>query len=209
MQNQRAAVSLRLSDPDFQASLVNKSITLSMGLFAVVIVLIIHDAYVWLNPPMPKYFFVDGRNPPRPVVALNSPIVSDAELLNWTVSSILAPFNVNYHDYPVEFGAARQKFSEAGWVSWGLSYKKSGNFAAMLEGRLLCYAQAQRSAVITEPTMVNGALADRIQVPIVQTCENTQMNNSQKMMLTALVVRTNLETHPDGLMVEQLVATAL
>lgn len=209
MQNQRAAVSHRLSDPDFQASLVNKSISLSMGLFAVLIAFIVHDIYVWLNPPAQKYFFVDGRNPPRPVVALNSPIVNDAELLNWTVSSILGPYNVNYHDYPVQFSMARQKFSDSGWKSFGLSYKNSGNFNAMLEGRLVCYAQAQRAAVINEATIINGALADRIQVPIVQTCENTQMNNSQKMMLTALVVRTNSEAHADGLMVEQLVANPL
>jgi intracellular multiplication protein IcmL len=208
MQNQHAAVSRRLSDPDFQAALVNKSISLSIGLFAVVIAFAIHDVYVWLNPPTSKYFFVDGKNPPHPVAALNSPIVNDAELLNWTVRSLLAVYNVNYHDYPVEFSTARQKFSDSGWRSFGVSYKSSGNFNAMLEGRLLCFAQAQRSAVITESTIFNGALADRIQVPIVQTCENTNMNNSQKMMLTALVVRTNAETHPDGLMIEQLVATA-
>jgi intracellular multiplication protein IcmL len=209
MKNKPAAVSLRLSDPDFQAALVNKSISLSMGLFAVVIAFIVHDTYVWLNPPLPKYFFVDGRNPPRPVVALNSPVVNDAELLNWTVAGILSVYNVNYHDYPVEFSTARQKFSDNGWKSFGSAYRNSGNFDAMLKGRLLCYAQAQRSAIIKEATFFNGALADRIEVPIVQTCENTQMANSEKMMLRALVVRTNSENHPDGLMIEQLVATAL
>ncbi len=45
-----------------------------------------------------------------------------------------------------------------------------------------------------------------MQVPIVQTCQNSQQANTQKLMVTALVVRTNEEDHPDGLAVEQLVA---
>jgi intracellular multiplication protein IcmL len=64
MENQRAAVARKLSDPDFQASLVNKSLGLVMGLCVLLTAFVLHDAYIWANPPTPKYFIVDGEHAP-------------------------------------------------------------------------------------------------------------------------------------------------
>jgi len=208
MQNQRAAVSRRLSDPDFQASLVNRCLALVTGMAILVAAFAVHDAWVWTHPPQPRYFLVDGKNPPHPVVGLDSPIVDDAELLEWTVRAALAPYNVNYHDYPQQLNTASRRFSVRGWNTFANSYIQYGNFAKMKQARLLCYAQAQRAAVIRQSTMVNGALGYYIQFPIVQTCENTNEASTQNMMLTVLVVRTNSDDHPDGLVIQQLVATA-
>ena len=57
-------------------------------------------------------------------------------------------------------------------------------------------------------TVVDGALAYEVQFPLVQTCQNTQQQNTQNLMVTAMVVRTNSDDHPDGLAVDQLVASA-
>jgi intracellular multiplication protein IcmL len=53
---------------------------------------------------------------------------------------------------------------------------------------------------------VQGALAYRIQVPIVQTCENVNQTSTNNLLVTALVIRTNGDDHPDGLAIDQLVA---
>ncbi|WPP02820.1 DotI/IcmL/TraM family protein [Methylocella tundrae] len=198
----------KLSDPDFQASLVNRSLGLVTGLSVLLGAFVIHDAWIWTHPPTPKYFIVDGKSAPRAMTAVDSPIVNDAELLDWTVKAVLAPYNVNYHDYPLELNTAGRRFTTNGWSTFAGSYIKSGNFEAMKKGMLLCFAQAQRSAVIVDSKIVGGALAYRVQVPIVQTCQNTNEANTQRMMLTALVVRTNAEDHPEGLQIEQLVAVA-
>ena len=208
MQNEHAAVMRRLSDPDFQASLVNRSLSLVLGLSLVVVVQAIVIVYMWTHPPIPRFFFVDGKHAPVPATPLDSPIVDDHQLLDWTVTAVLAPYNVNYHDYPVQLNASGRKFTPTGWASFAGSYINGGNFEAMKKAMLLCYAQAQRAAVISEATVINGALAYRIQFPIVQTCQNSQQQNTQKLMMTALVMRTNVEDHPDGLAIEQLVAVA-
>ena len=208
MENQRAAVTRKLSDPDFQASLVGKCLGLVMGLSVLLVAFVIHDAYIWAHPPTPKYFIVDGKNPPRPVVALDSPIVSDTELLDWTVKWAAAPYNVNYHDYPEELNAAGRHFTLPGWRTFAESYIKSGNYEAMKQGMMLCFAQPQKAALIVDTKMIGGALAYRVQFPIIQSCQNSQQINTQKMMLTALVVRTNDEDHRDGIAIDQLVAEA-
>jgi intracellular multiplication protein IcmL len=206
MANHPTAVSRRLTDPDFQARLVSRSLLLSTVMTVLLGVSLAHDAWVWLYPPPPKYFFVDGRTPPRPAVALDSPIVDDAQLLEWTSRAVQAPYNVNYHDYPEQLNTAGRRFTSEGWASFAGTYIRSGNYAQMKTARLLCYAQAQRAAIIRQTKMLSGRLAYEIQLPIVQTCQNSQQESTQRVMLTALVVRTDAQDHPDGLAVHQLVA---
>lgn len=207
MQNQDNAVSRRLSDPDFQAKLVTRCIGLAMGCVALVGVSLVHDAYVWMNPPQPKYFRIDGRTPPQPLVALDSPIVDDTELLQWTVKAVLAPYSVNYHDYPEQLNTAGRRFLPEAWNSFAKTYIATGNLEAMKRERLLCYAQQQRAAIIRATRVMDGRLAYDVQFPIVQTCQNTRQEITSRLMTTALVVRTEVDAeHPDGLAVGQLVA---
>ena len=50
MRNHHAAVTRRLSDPDFQAALVNRCLALTLGIGVLLGISLIHDAYVWMNP---------------------------------------------------------------------------------------------------------------------------------------------------------------
>ena len=144
MRNHHAAVTRRLSDPDFQGSLVTKCLALTLGMGALLAVSLIHDAYVWMNPIEPRYFFVDGKNPPRPALALDSPIVDDTELLEWTVKAVLAPYNVDYFNYPVELNTASRRFTVKGWNTFASSYIAQGNFDELKRAPIMPCAVAAR-----------------------------------------------------------------
>jgi intracellular multiplication protein IcmL len=206
MRNQTAAVTRRLSDPDFQGTLVTCCLMLTLAMGAILAVSLLHDAWVWTHPVPPRYFFTDGKHAPRQVVALDSPIVDDSELLDWSVKAILAPYNVDYYNYPVELNTASRRFTLRGWNTFAGSFINRGNFDELKRARLLCHAQAQRAAVIHQTSFAQGALAYQIQVPIVQTCENVNQTSTNDLMITALVIRTNDDDHPDGLAIDQLVA---
>ena len=207
MRNQKAAIAERLSDPDFQGKLVNRCIGLTMVMAGLVSVSLLHDAYQWTHPVLPRYFFVDGKHAPRAAVALDSPIVDDPELLDWTVKSVLAPYNVDYYNYPVELNTASRRFTLRGWNTFAQSFISQGNFEELKRARLLCHAQSQRAAVIHQTSFVQGALAYQIQFPMTQTCENANQTSSNNMVVTAMVIRTNDDDHPDGLAIDQLVAS--
>ena len=76
----------------------------------------------------------------------------------------------------------------------------------MKRARLLCHAQSQRAAVIHQTSYKEGALAYEVQVPIMQTCENVNQTSANNLLVTASVLRINSDDHPDGLVVNQLVA---
>jgi len=61
--------------------------------------------------------------------------------------------------------------------------------------------------VIHQTSFVAGRLAYQIQFPMMQTCENVNQTSSNSLMMTALVIRTNDDDHPDGLAIDQLVAS--
>lgn len=206
MQNEKAAVSRRLSDPDFQGRLVQTLLGLCIAMSIVTVTAMAYSLWLQSRPIQTRYFFVDGRNPPRPAVALSSPIVDDTQLREWTVRSVLAVYNVNYHDYAEQLNTAGRRFTQNGWNSFATSYIQSGNFDAMKRARMLCSAESQRAAVIRETTVVNGRLAYTVQFPILQTCENTQQSSPNNLMITATVIRTDDIDKPDGLAIDQLVA---
>lgn len=207
MKNAHAAVTRRLSDPDFQGALVTKCLGLTLGLGALLAVSLIHDAYVWMNPVKPIFFISDGKGFTRPLTPVDSPIIGDTELLEWTVQAAVAPYNVDYFNYAKELNTASRRFTVRGWNTFASSYVGQGNFDELKRARLLCHAQSQRAAVIHQTSYVQNALAYQVQVPIVQTCENVNQTSTNNLMVTALVVRTNAEDHPDGLAIDQLVAT--
>ena len=103
------------------------------------------------------------------------------QLLDWTVRAILARLQrelsrlsgATEHREP-EVHAERVEFIRD-------KLHQGGNYEAMKKGMLLCFAQAQRAAVITEAKVVDGALAYRIQVPILQTCQNSQQQSTQNL----------------------------
>ena len=168
---------------------------------------LIHDAYIWMNPVKPLFFISDGKGFTRPLTPVDSPIIGDTELLEWTVQAAVAPYNVDYFNYAKELNTASRRFTVRGWNTFASSYVGQGNFDELKRARLLCHAQSQRAAVIHQTSYVQNALAYQVQVPIVQTCENVNQTSTNNLMVTALVVRTNAEDHPDGLAIDQLVAT--
>lgn len=206
MKNQPAAIQRRLSDPDYLGKLFGRSLTLNLGLGLAVAAFVAKDLYTYAHPTPPRYFRVDGQSPPRPMVALDSPIVDDTELLQWTVKAVLAPYNVNYHDYPTQLNDAGRRFSVEGWNSWASSYMRGKNLDALKTGRMLCYAVATRAPLINKPSVTAGRLTYEIQFPMVQTCQNTQQENTSNMVMVATVKRIDSPDYPDGLVVDRLVA---
>ena len=207
MANQSAAITRRLSDPDFQGQLVSRCLLLTSVMAGLLAVSLVHDAWMWVHPPQPKFYIVDGKGPPREVRGLDSPVLDDAELLDWTVKAALAPYDIDYYNYPILLNTASRRFTVRGWNTFAASFIDKGNFDEIKRARLLCHAQAQRAALIHQSSYVEGALAYQIQVPIVQTCENVNQVSTNFLMINALVVRTNADDHPDGLVIDQMVAS--
>ena len=58
------------------------------------------------TPSRPLFFISDGKGFTRPLTPVDSPIIDDTELLEWTVQAAVAPYNVDYFNYAKELNTA-------------------------------------------------------------------------------------------------------
>lgn len=209
MKARSAAITRRLTDPDFQGVVIDRSLLLNIVLGGAVAIFAFHDAWVWTHRPQPLYFYVDGQNAPRSAMPLTSPMLGQDQLLSWAIRWSLAPYNINYRDYPVQLNTAGRHYSLNGWNSFAKSFISQGNLAKLKQAKLLCYAQPVRAATVKAQIVVDGHARYVVQFPFIQTCENVNQQNTQTLMATATIDRVDDTDHPDGLAIEQLVAAPM
>jgi len=205
MKIRNAAVLRRLDDPEFQGVVVDRSLLLNMVLATALAAFTLHDAYIWTHSPKPLFFFVDGQNAPRPAVPLTSPILGQDQLLSWAVKWSIAPYNINYRDFPQQLNVAGAHYTLDGWNTFAHSFIQAGNLAKLRSAKLLCYAQPTRAATVRAQSIVDGHSRYVVQFPFIQTCENVNQQNTQMLMATATIDRVEDLDHRDGLAIQQLV----
>jgi intracellular multiplication protein IcmL len=202
--NQTAAVNRKVSDPEFAQRLLRRSFIVN-AVQAVAIAGLIGDiGWRDTHPPPAHYFYTDGHGTPREVYPLDYPVMGDAEVEVWTVSSIVAVYTIDFQNYRQQLSMASHHFTVEGWNSFGAAFVNSGNLAKLKGARLVASAQPQRAAVIVHKTVIGDRLTWDIQFPLLVTYENENETHTEHLMVTALVVRTSEADHPDGVAIEQV-----
>lgn len=204
MNNHPQAVSRKLSDPDFMQSLTRRSFMIQT-VMAVVISGLVGDR-IWIahHPPQPQFFYTDGKGTPYEIKSLSVPVMSDADVLTWTVQSIVAAYSINFHEYRDQLSRAATHFTVDGWNSFGTAFLKTGNLDEIKRARLLAFAQPERAATIRERPVIDGRLTYRIELPLIVTYQNDNQSNIQHLLVTVLVVRDVVTSHPDGIAIDQI-----
>ena len=204
MKNQSTAVARKLSDPDFNQMLLRRSFMVQ-GVMGLAIVGLVADR-IWAShhPPTPHYFYTDGKGTPYEIAPLDAPVMSDADLLIWTVSSVVAAYTVNFKEYRAQLTKAAAHFTIRGWNSFGAAFIQTGNFEEMKRARLVTTAQPERAATIRDRAVIGDRLTYKVELPLIVTYENENSANSAHLMVTLLVVRAIETTHPDGVAIDQI-----
>jgi len=172
---------------------------------AVVIVALVAD-HIWIahHPPIERFFYTDGKGTPYEITPLDQPVMSEAELLMWTVKSITAAYNVNFSEYREQLTRAAAHFTVRGWNAFGAEYIRSLNFEKMKEARLVVTAVPDRAPTIRDQAVIDGKKTYKIEAPIVVTYENENGHRDQRLLVTVIVVRVPVADHPDGIAIDQI-----
>ena len=206
MKNQTAAVGRRLSDPEFSQKLLRRSFLTNTILTGAVAALIGDRMWVDHHPPRPHYFYTDGKGTPREVYPLDHPVMSDSDLILWTVSSVCAVFAVNFKDYRTQLNKASEHFTDRGWVAYAVAFKTVGNFDRIKQSRLIGSAVPEKAPLINSQGVVGDVYTYKVEVPLVVSYENDNVTNAQRLIVSVVVIRTIAPDHPDGIAIDQITA---
>jgi len=204
MSNHSAAVSRKLTDPDFIMKLLRRSFLILVA-NAVVIAALVAD-HIWIahHPPIERFFYTDGKGTPYEITPLDQPVMSEAELLMWTVKSITAAYDVNFAEYREQLSRAAAHFTVRGWNAFGVEYLRTGNFEKMKQARMVVTAVPERAPTIRAQAVIDGKQTYKIEAPIVVTYENENEHKDQRLLVTVIVVRVPVADHSDGVAIDQI-----
>ncbi len=203
MNNHPAAVSRRLTDPDFMQKLLRRSF-LTESVMALAIAGLVGDR-IWRDhhPPPERFFYTDGKGTPYEIAALDAPVMSDADLLTWTLRSVVAAYSVNFAEYPDQLSRAAAHFTTSGWNGFGAAFVTTGNFEKIKRARLTVTAQPEKTAIISDQQVIGGRRTYKVELPLLVTYMNENQTTPQHLNVTAIVVRVPVMDHPDGIAIDQ------
>lgn len=206
MKNQAAAVARKLSEPEFQQRMLRRSFLNNTVLAGALLALVGDRLWRDHHPSTPHYFYTDGKGTPREVYPLDHPVMSDSDLIIWTVGSVAAVFSINFKDYRTQLNHAAEHFTDNGWVAFGNAFKSVGNLEKIKIARLVGSATPERSAVIHSQGVVGNLYTYKIEIPMIVAFENDNVNNdNQHVIVSVVVIRTIAPDHPDGIAIDQIV----
>lgn len=146
----------------------------------------------------------DGR-----VIALTplaDPVMTQAALLNWVVTAVTEAFTLGFHDYRLRAGQVREYFTEDGYAGYTAQLERSRMLERIREFRQVTSAVARGAPVITNATIWQGRAVWTVETPILLTFHAGNREESEKLVVTVLVMRVNREERPSGIGIQQLVA---
>ena len=164
-------------------------------------------AYTASHPPEPLYFFTDSRANLIQDTPLTQPVLSDAELMEFTANAILAVYNFDYKHYRATLSReASPSFTVAGWNGAVTAIERTRNLDEIKASAMVVSATPAGSPMIQSVVLVGDHLSWTIRLPIRVTYSNLKVDRLMDLDVTAVVVRVPTAFHPNGMAVDSFVA---
>ena len=164
-------------------------------------------AYTASHPPEPLYFFTDCHANLVQDTPLSQPVMSDADLMEFTANSVLAVYNFDYEHYRQTLSReASPNFTVDGWNGVVTAIERTRNLDEIKASSMVVSAKPLDSPVIQGSGLAGDHLAWTIRLPIHVTYSNLKERRHMDLVVTATVVRVPTAFHPNGMAVDSFVA---
>lgn len=164
-------------------------------------------AYTASHPPEPLYFFTDSHANLVQDTPLSQPVMSDADLMEFTANSVLAVYNFDYEHYRQTLSReASPNFTVDGWNGVVTAIERTRNLDEIKASSMVVSAKPLDSPAIQSSGLAGDHLAWSIRLPIHVTYSNLKERRHMDLVVTAVVVRVPTAFHPNGIAVDSFVA---
>ena len=183
-----------------------------VGLFNVVgsfvlMVLVLGHIYLAHHLPEPPYRFTDSHANLVEATPLNRPVMSDADLMDFAVRSILAVYNVNYvYGRETLLRKSNPNFTASGWEGV-VAAVEATHILEEIEARSISVSAIKlEGTAIKKWAGVRDHLTWSVQVPIRVSYSNTNDGRPVDLVITATVMRVPTALYPKGIAIDSFVA---
>ena len=207
-QKEGGAELVRFRNDFYRDEYKNKAAILRVGALALLASVLLNGALGWaLVHKRPVYFAATNDGRILPLVPLSRPAMEDRSVVSWATSVATSAYSYDFVNWRNALSGLSPDFTKEGFASFIGSLKASGNLKLVSDNRMVASAVPTEAGVIVAKGLLKGVYVWKIQVPILVTYQAAKSSVSQNLLVTLLVVRRSVLSHPKGLAVAQFLAT--
>jgi intracellular multiplication protein IcmL len=162
---------------------------------------------IHVNQPENRYFATteDGRL--IPMVALNEPNLSTPALMSWVAQACTEVMTFGFNDYRRRLQEASRNFTRRGWESFTQALQRSRIIEMVETNQQVVTAAPQGAPILESEGLVNGRYQWVVQLPLVVTYQSGARTKSDNLLVSVVVVRVPRLESPNGVGIEQWIAS--
>ena len=205
-ENPAALESILRNARTFEAS--NKILLrVSMFLGLTTFVLGVAVAYLATSRPEPRYFATTTEGQLLPLVPLDKPHQSAAEVTNFAVKAVTTSLTYDFANYRADFNRALQYFTKpAGWNEFVDAVQKSQMLELVQAKRLNTTAVANNAVIVREGINARGVYEWVVQMPVRVTYQSASETTGQNFLLTVNIERLQTYESPYAMAISRFIA---
>lgn len=184
---------------------------LKMALIQSVVILgLIGAMYYVISVNQPQHFYFatteDGRL--IPMVPLSQPNLSTPALMSWVAQGTTEVMTFGFNDYRRRLQESSRNFTKRGWESFTQALQRSRIIEMVEVNQQIITAAPKGAPILESEGLVAGRYQWRVQIPLVLTYRSGAKTSTTGLLVTVVVVRVPRLESPNGVGIEQWIATA-
>jgi len=180
------------------------ALALLVCLLSILVLLgLVYAAYT--AEPQPKYFATTDDGRILPLVPINQPYKTRAEVLQWATEAVVAANTYDFVNYRKQLQRASDYFTSTGWQSFMQALQFSNNLETIKVGKVMASARPVGAPQIAEEGLLGGAYYWKVTLPIEETYQGFSIQQKNHYLVTLTVIRVPTLSHPSGLGIQQMI----
>jgi intracellular multiplication protein IcmL len=157
-----------------------------------------------IYPHNVKFFTINEKGVAENITGLNSPILSDTEVADWTTNALIKSLTFSFTNYNDVKESSREYYTTSGWNSFLAALDSSKIIDSVVNYKYIINSVATNIPILISKGKFSGKDAWVFQIPITITFTSTGDSKSTKnYIIDTIVLREPQHSHPDGLGIEQ------
>lgn len=175
-----------------------------------IILLLLGAMYFVIHAHQPenKYFATTEEGRLIPILSLDQPNLSSSALTSWVAQASTEVMTFGHNDYRRRLQEASRNFTRRGWESFTKALEDAKTIESITTNQQVISAAPYGAPIVLQEGMVGGRYQWIVQFPLGLTFQSGSKRHNATYLIKAVIVRVPRLESPNGVGIEQWIASA-
>jgi len=175
--------------------------------FAILLLLGAMFFVIHVHQPENKYFATTEEGRLIPLVSLDQPNLSAPALTSWVAQASTEAMTFGFNDYRRRLQESSRSFTRRGWESFTKALQDAKFIDTITVNQQVVSAAPHGAPIITQEGVSNGRYQWIVEFPLGLTFQSGSKRHNNTYIIKAVIVRVPRLESPNGVGIEQWIAT--